>query len=305
MMCTLVLVFCFNLFQLTESRVCWGVSGEVCCDGFMLNQSTGICQKCPIGFYNDNCSEKCSPPNYGEDCQSVCQCPDIDCHFGYGCLQETGTFTKHWQLKITDRLSTSVTSLALNVTNSYHTVDQDISLDVNKHEDSTLTYLRKDIDLFKNSFVINLVQVIVSLVGVFVFFFAACVVTYIYAKCFRQTTDGKRLNITQYEFKSRSFEALGYESQLPPEPEQQANLELTYLTPVFRNDVKSETNLLTESDIIVELPMHNRQMSSQHTNISKMTSETLQDHVYIEVLGDNFESSRVHECPDIGNIHCI
>lgn len=209
--------------------------------------------------------------------------------------------------EITNRLSTLVTSRVLNVTNSYHTVDQDISLDVNKHEDTSLIYLPTDIDLFKNSFVVNLVQVIVSLVGVFVFFFAACVVTYIYVKCFRQTTDGKRLNINQYEseIKSRSFEAVEYESLLTSEPEQQANLELTYLTPVFRNDVKSETNLLTESEIIAELPMHNRQMCSQPTNISKMTSETLQNHVYIEVLGDNFESSRVHECPDIENIHCI
>lgn len=208
--------------------------------------------------------------------------------------------------EITNRLSTSVTSLVLNVTNSYHNVDQDISLDVNKHEDSTLIYLPTDIDLFKNSFVINLVQVIVSLVGVFVFFFAACVVTYIYVKCFRQTTDGKRLNINQYEseIKSRSFEAVEYERQLPPEPEQHANLELTYLTPVFRNEEKSETYLLTESEIIADLPMHNRQISSQPTNISKMTSDNLQDHVYIEVLEDNIEKS-VHECPDIQNIHCI
>lgn len=209
--------------------------------------------------------------------------------------------------EITNRLSTSVTPLTLNVTNSYHTVDQDISLDVNKHEDSTLIYLPTDIDLFKNSFVINLVQVIVSLVGVFVFFFAACVVTYIYVKCFRQTTDGKRLNINQYEsdIKSRSFEAVEYESQLPPEPEQHANLELTYLTPVFRNEEKVETYLLTESEIIADLPMHNRQISSQPTNISKMISDDLQDHVYIEVLEDNIERSRVHECPDIENIHCI
>lgn len=209
--------------------------------------------------------------------------------------------------EITNRLSTSVTSLVLNVTKSYHTVDQDFSLDVNKHEDSTLTYLPKDIDVFKNSFVINLVQVIVSLVGVFVFFFAACVVTYIYVKCFRQTTDGKRLNINQYEseFKSRSSEAVKYESQFAQEPKQQANLELTYLTPVLRNKKKGETYLLTDNEIIADLPMHNRQMCSQPTKISKMTSETLQDHVYIEVLGDNFESARVHECPDIENIHCI
>lgn len=53
-----------------------------------------------IGYYRDNCSEKCSPPNYGEDCQSVCQCPDIDCQFVTGCFQNTGTLTYHWQLSI-------------------------------------------------------------------------------------------------------------------------------------------------------------------------------------------------------------
>lgn len=53
-----------------------------------------------IGYYRNNCSEKCSPPNYGEDCQSVCQCPDIDCHFVTGCFQNTGTLTYHWQLSI-------------------------------------------------------------------------------------------------------------------------------------------------------------------------------------------------------------
>lgn len=138
----------------------------------MLNLSTGLCQKCPRGFYSDNCSEKCSPPNYGEDCQSICQCPNIDCHFVTGCFQNTGTFTTHWQLsstkEISDRHSASVTFTVLNGTISYRTVDRDFP--VNKHEDSTLIYLPTDIDLFKNSFVINLVQVIVSLVGIFVFF---------------------------------------------------------------------------------------------------------------------------------------
>lgn len=56
--------------------------------------------ECPIGLFSDNCSEKCSAPNYGEDCQSICQCPDIDCHFVTGCLQDTKTLTTHWQLSI-------------------------------------------------------------------------------------------------------------------------------------------------------------------------------------------------------------
>lgn len=135
-----------------------------------------------------------------------------------------------------------VTITASNVTSLYLTVDQDFSVEGVKHEDSTLIYLPTDIDLFKNSFVINLVQAVVSLVGVFVFFFAACVVTYIYFKCFRHTTDGKRLksNQCESEYNSLSFEAVEYESPLHSELEQQANLELTYLTPVFRNDEKSE-----------------------------------------------------------------
>lgn len=62
----------------------------------------------------------------------------------------------------------------------YQTVNQDISEDVNKYEDSTMIYLPTNNDLFTNNFLINLVQVIVSLVGVFVFFFVACVATYIY-----------------------------------------------------------------------------------------------------------------------------
>lgn len=163
---------------------------------------------------------------------------------------------------------------------------------VNKHEDSTLIYLPTDIDLFKNSFVINLVQVVVILVGIFVFFFAACVVTYIYFKCFRQTTDGKGLNSNQCksENKSLNFESVEYESQLHPESEQQANLELTYLTPVFRNDEKSE--------LIADLPMLHRQISQQPTNESKLTSDNLQDHVYIEVLDDNIERSGVHDGRD-------
>lgn len=176
---------------------------------------------------------------------------------------------------------------------------------VNKHEDSTLIYLPTDIDLFKNSFVINLVQVIVSLVGVFVFFFAACVVTYIYFKCFRQTTDGKGLNSNQFESEYKSLsgmEAVDYESQLHPEPEQQANLELTYLTPVFRNDEKNETNIMTESEFIADISMYNRRISQQPTNESKLTSDNLQDHVYI-VLDDNIKRSGVHEGRDGKNLY--
>lgn len=190
--------------------------------------------------------------------------------------------------EIKNRLSASVTFKVSNSTSLYQTEDQDFPADVN---------LPKDNDLFKNSFLINLVQAVVSLVGVFVFFFAACVVTYIYFKCFRQKTDVKRLSSKQCEseYKSLTFEAVECVSPLHPEPEQHANLELNYLTPVFRNDEKSETNLLTECEITSDIPMHNRQICSQLRDESKMTSDNLKDHVYIEILEHNIERSRVHE----------
>lgn len=176
-------------------------------------------------------------------------------------------------------------------TSLYQTEDQDFPADVN---------LPIDNDLFKNSFLINLVQAVVSLVGVFVFFFVACVVTYIYFKCFRQKTDVNRLNSNQCgsEYKSLSFEAVECESPLRPEPEQQANLELTYLTPVFRNDEKSETNILAESEIVADIPMHNRKICSQTRDESKLTTDNLKDHVYIEILEHNIERSGVHEGRD-------
>lgn len=99
------------------------------------------------------------------------------------------------------------------------------------------------------------------------------------------------------------MEAVDYESQLHPEPEQQANLELTYLTPVFRNDEKNETNIMTESEFIADISMYNRRISQQPTNESKLTSDNLQDHVYIEVLKDNIARSGVHKGPDGENLY--
>lgn len=56
--------------------------------------------ECPIGYYLNNCSKVCSPPNYGEDCQSICQCPYTDCHFATGCLHHVETVTGVQRLSI-------------------------------------------------------------------------------------------------------------------------------------------------------------------------------------------------------------
>lgn len=56
--------------------------------------------ECPLGYYLNKCSKKCSPPNYGEECQSVCQCPNKDCHFASGCPQHMETVTVYQRLSI-------------------------------------------------------------------------------------------------------------------------------------------------------------------------------------------------------------
>lgn len=198
------------------------------------------------------------------------------------------------------RLSTLVISNEVSKGASlYQTVNQDISEDVNKYEDSTMIYLPTNNDLFTNNFLINLFQVIVSLVGVFVFFFVACVVTYIYIKCFRQTTGGKRLNSNQCEseYKSlSSMERVEYDSPLHPEPH--VNLDLTYLTPVLRSIEKRETSSLAENNILADIQTQRHATSSQPTNEHTPTTDNLQNHVYIEIVEDKIESSRVHDDPD-------
>lgn len=56
--------------------------------------------ECPLGYFLNNCSIKCSPPNYGEECQSLCQCPFEECHFATGWLQDVETVSVYQRLSI-------------------------------------------------------------------------------------------------------------------------------------------------------------------------------------------------------------
>lgn len=101
---------------------------------------------------------------------------------------------------------------ALDTTVSYKIVSPDFNDDNNKLSDTALTYLPSDIDLSKNNLVVH---VLISLIGVFVFFFAIFVFTFIYFKCFRKTTNTSVLRETdwQAQYKSLSFDAV--EPQIP------------------------------------------------------------------------------------------
>lgn len=71
------------------------------------------CTDCPVGYFGESCTDKCTPPSYGELCSDVCDC--TLCHHIFGC-NETGETT---DAKTTEDMKseTTVTYVVINVTN--------------------------------------------------------------------------------------------------------------------------------------------------------------------------------------------
>lgn len=192
--------------------------------------------ECPIGYHRNNCSEKCGYPVYGEDCQYICDCDRNDCHFVTGCFNYVTTVTDHQQL----------------------TTNFD-------------GFSPHDIEIIRDNLV---VRVIISLIGVFVFFFAIFVLTYIYFKCFRKTNTASsrvRENEGQAQYKSLRFDAAEPQIPLHPETQERVNTDFTYLTPVFsRNDNQEswgidENERRNENETIPETHIQEHRASSEET----------------------------------------
>lgn len=208
----------------------------------------------------------CSYPVYGEDCQYICGCNENDCHFVTGCFHYVTTVTEHQQLTT--------------------------------HFDD---FSPHDIELIKDK---STVRVIISLIGVFVFFFAIFVLTYIYFKCFRKTTTDssrERENEGQAQYKSLNFDAMEPQIPLHPETQEIVNTDITYLTPVFsRNDNQEswgteENEIRNENETIPETHIQEHRVSSDETisgqNEPNIATSDFQEHVYIEITEEKTESS--------------
>lgn len=198
----------------------------------------------------------------------------------------------------------SSTARLFNISVAQRTVDFDdkFSQGTNKYSDTTLSLVPPGIDLLKDN---SVVRVIISLIGVFVFFFAIFVLTYIYFKCFRKTTNasgGVRENECQAQYKSLSFGAV--ESQLIPlNPGQQGrvNTDFTYLTPVFSGNESRESRrtgeneLRNENEILPETHLQEQRVCNQKSTSRQdepnSTHDDVQEHVYIEITEEKIESS--------------
>uniref|UniRef100_A0A8W8JDA5 TNFR-Cys domain-containing protein n=1 Tax=Magallana gigas TaxID=29159 RepID=A0A8W8JDA5_MAGGI len=278
-MLTLILFLTVNVFRLTENRFCSGVHGRMCCDGFALNHSTGLCQKCPVGYYRLNCSEQCIYPTYGGNCQSECKCSRDKCDFVTGCSQGQKEATGNQRLQSTKevKVKPSIQSSTVGISNisvNYKTIDYDFSRGTNKYSDTTLSFVPPGIDLLTDNLVAT------------------------------NASDGVRETEWQAQYKSLSFDAV--EPQLVPlHPEQQGrvNTDFTYLTPVFSGNESRESHRTVENEIRNEneiLPKINlreqrvcNQESTSRQDESNSTHDDVQEHVYIEITEEKTESSNL------------
>lgn len=185
---------------------------------------------------------------------------------------------------------------------SYTTEGRGLSSSVKKLDVTQTT----EIGLFKNDFLVHAVQVILSLIGVFVIVFTIFVITYIYFKCFRKTTNDGEMKgkYLKAQYNSLSFDANDTESRIQPEQVEQVSTDCTYLTPVYR---RSNNNDTSSSDEIVEIfkerPISRQKNCHKPSDESNFTLDAEPTNVYIEILQDNVEILNLGSACDDGEKH--
>lgn len=175
----------FVLFYLPFSlggHICKGFDGNFCCIGFSWNNSTAMCEKCPIGSFGKDCEKKCSYPFYGEDCQSTCNCSKDKCHFSRGCFPNVETLqTSSTKVHSTQFSITSLIGFISTKQLFFYTLTQTFPRILTQSVKIQQTVFEKNDNVFKNSVVKTLTGFLFLICCIFFF-------TYLYLKCFRRTT---------------------------------------------------------------------------------------------------------------------
>nr|XP_022291042.1 uncharacterized protein LOC111102540 [Crassostrea virginica] len=312
-----VVFICLSFFTFAENQKCSWERGVECCTGYSLNKHSGKCEKCPKGYFGD-CSKQCIPPTYGEDCQSLCDCVDgYYCHFAYGCSQLDRSKTELQHTSSASRINETSTEPTFAFPN--------IPVSERINEDSTVSHypeskvvvtilpnLSKDASLFQNNYVFHIV---IGLVGIFVLFFVIHVITNIYSKFFRKTSNsqGKNENL-QARYKSLNFETIEQEPTLHSVSlDQQGQMQVdsecispdsSYLSPVFILDknlieaiVARENETDHRSDVTIRESVSNRYSSVfppvADTEVDSSSSQADQtEHVYIEIVDNEYANTK-------------
>lgn len=113
-------------------------------------------------------------------------------------------------------------------------------------------------------------------------------------------------NEWQAQYKSLSFDAGDPEITVYPEPQRRVNTDFTYLTPVFSSNIEpqgSEVNKRRQENevILQEASLHiNSNEPSRRQNESNVTTENVQEHVYIEITEENVDKPNLNGNSDNG-----
>ncbi|XP_078314921.1 uncharacterized protein LOC111103278 isoform X2 [Crassostrea virginica] len=79
-----------------------GLHGIICCEHYMLVETTNTCKPCPPGYTGASCSTPCPSPSYGLRCQYLCQtCSTSSCHHVKGCPEFKLPHYRYGKLEIT------------------------------------------------------------------------------------------------------------------------------------------------------------------------------------------------------------
>lgn len=153
-----------------------------------------------------------------------------------------------------------------------------------------MTYVPTEIDVFKNGYLVRIFQIIVSFIGVFVIVFTIFVITHIYMKCFRKTTNEVEINVRkEAQYKALSLSAIGSKSEIQPGARQKESTDCTYLTPVFKDTADSEEACHTDENVMIFQETSFKRQQNQHkpADKSNLTPDAGSTNVYIEIIEDN------------------
>lgn len=164
------------------------------------------------------------------------------------------------------------------------TVEDGLSTSTHKSSESTRENLPQNNDLLKNN-------IVISLLGIFVFFFSVFVMSYIYLKCFRKKSITSVINATdsQAQYKSLNINLVEPENTVQPEPSRRIEMDSAYLLPVFSRNEDSEFEIKLESDKpILDTTIHSYEITNRQ-ELDSMT-DNVHDHVYIEITKDHTDN---------------
>lgn len=165
------------------------------------------------------------------------------------------------------------------------TVEDGLSTSTHKSSESTRENLPQNNDLLKNN-------IVISLLGIFVFFFSVFVMSYIYLKCFRKKSVTGVINASESkaQYKSLNINLVEPENTVQPEPSRRIEMDSAYLLPVFSRNEDSEFEIKFKSDKpILDTNMHSYEITNRH-ELADMV-DNVHDHIYIEITKDNTDNT--------------